>query len=211
MSSLGILIGMVRTRGRQKRRTGRTCAGFLASLACLTLGAGRAPGQTQISSEYRVKAQFLANLTKFVEWPEKAFASADTPFVIGVVGSYPFGPWLGQAVAGQTVRGRKIEVHWLTGQRKEEEFRQCQILFSTAGDLKRFAQIVSAVQGASVLLVGERDGILQAGGTINFVMEGDRVRMEINSDAAARAELKLSSQLLGLARHSASNAGTPKS
>jgi hypothetical protein len=90
----------------------------------------------EFRTEYSVKAQYLANFSKFVKWPEKTFPRADTPFVIGVVGRYPFGPSLGEAVAGQTVRGRKIEVRWLRGQKTREDFRQCQILFSTMGESK---------------------------------------------------------------------------
>jgi hypothetical protein len=207
----GCLRDRVNAWGPQKRYIAGRLAAFLAALACLTLAADRAPAQTETKNEYRVKAQYLANLSKFVEWPEKTFPSEDTPFVIGVVGNYPFGPWLLQAVAGQTVRGRKIEVRWLTGQKTREDFRRCQILFSTAGELKRISQILGAVQGANVLLVGESEGFLQAGGTINFVLENDRVRFEINADAAARAELKLSSQLLALARNTPGNPGAPKS
>jgi hypothetical protein len=211
VAGMGCSRGRVDAQVPQMRCAAGRFAAFLAGLACLTLAAGRAPAQTGPESEYRVKAQFLANFPKFVEWPDKAFPTADTPFVIGIVGSYPFGPWLLRAVAGQTVRGRKIEVRWLTGQRTREDFRQCQILFSTAAELKRISQLLSAIDGANVLLVGETKGFLQAGGTINFVLENDRVRFEINSDAAVRAELKLSSQLLASARNILGNPGTPKS
>ncbi len=162
------------------------------------------PAQAPSSGEYRIKAEYLANFAKFVEWPDGAFASEDRPFVIGVVGTYLFGTSLSEAVSGKTVRGRKIKIRILTA---KDNLRDCQILFIGVSDPKRLASL----QWANVLTVGETDGFLQAGGAINFLVEQERVRFEVNLGGAARARLKMSSQLLGMARTVWSDASAPKS
>lgn len=159
------------------------------------------------SAEYRIKAEYLANFAKFVEWPDGTFANGDRSFVIGVVGNYPFGISLSEAVSGKTVHGRKIQIRILT---PRDNLRDCQILFFGGSDQKRFAQILTSLQGASVLTVGEADGFLPAGGTINFLVEQERVRFEVNPAAADRARLKLSSQLLAIARNIRSDVRVPK-
>ena len=211
MKVLGRPTGGDNLAGARRRPIARRIPAILVAFACVTLAPGAVDAQIETKSEYRVKAWYLANFSKFVEWPEKAFRSPDAPFVIGVVGGYFLGPSLFQAIAKQTARGRKIEVRWEMGKKTDEELRECQILFISGQDRKRLAQILGALQGASVLVVGEADGFLQAGGMINFVLENDKVRFEINSDAAARAGLKLSSQLLATARNILASPAAPKS
>jgi len=166
------------------------------------------PAQAPSSGEYRIKAEYLANFAKFVEWPDGAFASEDRPFVIGVVGTYLFGTSLSEAVSGKTVRGRKIKIRILTA---KDNIGGCQILFIGVSDRKPLTQILASLQVAIVLTVGETDGFLQAGGAINFLVEQERVRFEVNLGGAARARLKMSSQLLGMARTVWSDASAPKS
>ena len=167
-----------------------------------------ARAQAPSSGEYRIKAEYLANFAKFVEWPDGAFAGEDKPFVIGVVGTYLFGTSLSEAVSGKTVHGRKIKIRILTA---KDDLRDCQILFIGVSDPNRLTQILTSLQGANVLTVGETDGFLQAGGAINFLVEHERVRFEVNLSGAARARLKMSSQLLGMARTVWSDASAPKS
>lgn len=175
-------------------------SGFLgrASVAC---------AQEKFPAEYRVKAQYLANFAKFVEWPEESFAEGDGTFVIGVLGNYRFGISLSEAVSGKTVHGRKIKIRLL---RPEDNPRGCQILFIGASAQDRVAKTLTSLQGASVLAVGETEGFLQAGGTINFLVEQERVRFEINLESAEQARLKVSSQLLAVARNIRGGARAPK-
>ncbi len=154
-------------------------------------------GTAQSSGEYEIKAAFLYNFAKFVEWPAEAFVDPQAPFVLGVVGEDPFGSVLAQTVGGKTVNGRQLMVRRF---KHGEDLRGCHILFVSSSEKKHLAQILESLKGSSVLTVGETDRFAQFGGAVNFILEANKVRFEINVDAAARARLKLSSKLLALAR-----------
>jgi hypothetical protein len=147
--------------------------------------------------EYQVKAAYLFNFLKFVEWPEEAFPDPLAPIVIGICGEDPFGNSLPQVIIGKTVQGRDLVIHKY---RASEDMRGAHILFLGPTEKKRFPQILSGLHGASVLTVADTEGFLEAGGMIQFVSENDRVRFAINVDAASRAKLKMSSKLLSLAK-----------
>jgi hypothetical protein len=147
--------------------------------------------------EYQIKAAYLYNFLKFVEWPEDAFPDPLAPIVIGISGDDPFGNSLPQVVIGKTVQGRDLVIHkYHTG----EDMRGAHILFISPSEKKRLPQILSSLRGSSVLTVADAEGFLEAGGMIQFVSENDRVRFAINVDATSRAKLKMSSKLLSLAR-----------
>jgi hypothetical protein len=143
-----------------------------------------------------VKAVFLYNFAKFVEWPSVP-AEAGQPFTICVVGEDPFGDTLDQAILGKSINGRALMARRV---RRAGDARTCQIAFISASEGKRLRAILDGLNGASVLTVGETEGFAEQGGVINFRLEEDRVRFEINVDAAQRAGLKMSAKLLGLAR-----------
>lgn len=147
--------------------------------------------------EYQVKAAYLFNFLKFVEWPEEAFPDPLAPIVIGICGEDLFGNSLPQVIIGKTVQGRDLVIHKY---RAGEDMRGAHILFVGPSEKKRFPQILSSLHGVSVLTVADTEGFLEAGGMIQFVSENDRVRFAINVDAASRAKLKMSSKLLSLAR-----------
>jgi hypothetical protein len=147
--------------------------------------------------EYKVKAAYLFNFLKFVEYPPESFADPLAPIVIGVVGEDPFGSALPQVVIGKTVQGRDLVIHVY---RAGEDLRGAHILFISASERKRLPAILSGLRGSSVLTVSDATGFLDVGGMIQFVNEDQRVRFAINADAAARAKLKMSSKLLSLAR-----------
>jgi len=147
--------------------------------------------------EYQVKAAYLFNFLKFVEWPDDVFPDTLAPFVIGIVGNDPFGDALPQVIVGKTVQGRDLVVRkYGTG----ENLRGCQILFIDASEKKRLPQLLAGLRGSSVLTVADLYGFLDAGGMIQFLSEDNHVRFAINADAAVRARLKVSSKLLSLAR-----------
>jgi uncharacterized protein DUF4154 len=148
-------------------------------------------------SVYQVKAAYLFNFAKFVEWPEEAFADPLAPIVIGIVGDDPFGDALPQVVSGKTVQGRDLIIRKY---RAGEDLRGSHILFISASEKKRLPQILSSLHGSCVLTVADMDGFLEEGGMILLVSEENRVRFAINADAANQAKLKLSSKLLSLAR-----------
>ncbi len=151
------------------------------------------PPANQASLEYQVKAAFLLNFTKFVEWPAGNPARADAPFTICVLGEDPFGTALNQMIEGETVNGRRLAV--MRGRR--ELLKTCQILYIN-GSEKGVPEILDAA-GRGVLTVGEGENFLRDGGMIAFVIENRRVRFMVNLAAARNAALKLSSKLLNVA------------
>jgi hypothetical protein len=148
-------------------------------------------------SEYQVKAAYLFNFLKFVEWPENAFVDSLAPMVIGVVGDDPFGNALPQVVIGKTVQGRDVVVRTY---RAGEDLRGAHILFIGSSERKKLPAIFSSLRGSGVLTVADMEGFLDSGGMIQFVPENNRVRFAVNVEAARRAKLKMSSKLLSLAK-----------
>ena len=153
-------------------------------------------------SEYQVKAAYLFNFLKFVEWPAEAFADPLAPIVIGIVGDDPFGNALPQVVIGKTVQGRDLVIRKY---RACENLRASHILFISASEKKRLPQLLASLRGSSVLTVADVDGFLEEGGMIRLFSEDNRVRFAINVDAAMMAKLKVSSKLLSLAHVAGSN------
>jgi hypothetical protein len=150
-------------------------------------------------SEYDVKAAYLFKFTKFIEWPATAFAGPDAPFVIGIVGRDPFNGGLDRLIAGNTTGARRLEVQHLNAT-DSTGLRGCQMVFVSASEQRRLPSILSALQGRPVLVVGESEGFASAGGMLGFALRESRVGIEINSAAARQARLKISSQLLNLAK-----------
>jgi YfiR/HmsC-like len=147
--------------------------------------------------EYQVKAAYLFNFFKFVEWPQDSFGNPTTPVVIGVVGEDPFGTTLPVVIAGKTVQGRELIVRkYYVG----EDLRGAHILFISASEKKRLPAILLSLRGSFVLTVSDVDGFLDQGGMIQFVNENDRIRFAINLSATNQAKLKMSSKLLSLAK-----------
>jgi hypothetical protein len=147
------------------------------------------------SLEYQVKAAFLLNFTKFVEWPPMAFADANSPVAICILGDDPFGSPLDKLVDGEMVGGRKVIVQRV---RRAPQPGSCQVLFISRG-VKDISQI-PADPGPGVLTVGESDSFLHDGGIVHFVIENRRVRFDINQAAAEKAGLRISARLLNVAR-----------
>jgi hypothetical protein len=169
----------------------RLCA-FLA-LAWLFVSPVRA------ESEYDVKAAYLFKFTKFVEWPPTAFANPQAPFVIGVVGRDSFAGGLERMIEGNTTGDRRLEVHHLSAG-DTAGLRSCQMIFVSISEERRLGTILSALQGRPVLVVGESEGFAGAGGMLGFALRESRMGIEVNSAAARQARLKISSQLLNIAK-----------
>jgi YfiR/HmsC-like len=153
--------------------------------------------QAQSATEYQVKAAFLFNFAKFVEWPPDAFAGAESPLQICVLGQDPFGHDFEQAIEDKTVNGHRIEVLHPSG---VPQARACQIVFVGSSEKRQVHEILRALRGASVLTVGDTAGFAKMGGMINFVLDDNRVRFEINVKASERAHLKVSARLLTVAK-----------
>jgi YfiR/HmsC-like len=154
--------------------------------------------RTAALQEYDVKAAFLLNFTRFVEWPAAAFADGNAPMTIGIVGEDPFGGVLQSLVKGQTALGRRIEIRSFQPQ---DTPAGCQVLFfSRSLPPSRVAALFQSLQGQPVLLVGETSDFAAGGGTIGFVFVNKTVRFDVNLQKATQAELKVSSKLLAVAR-----------
>jgi len=176
----------------------RQVAALTLPICLLWFGAySYADSSSDSPSEYQVKAAFLFNFAKFVEWPADTFASPQAPFAVCVLGEDPFGSLLDAALAGKTMATHPVALRRI---KERAEARHCQIVFVSASEVRNYAELMEAVRGSSALLVGDTDGFAALGGMIEFTLEGNHVRFLINPDAAQRAGLMLSSKLLMLAR-----------
>jgi len=171
---------------------------ILAALICLL--ALSTPGRAQDAavSEYQVKAAYLYNFAKFVEWPSDSFSSASAPFEICIFGEDPFGEVLQNVIRGKQVNGRSFEIRGRVT--APAQAASCHILFVSTSATRQFQAILQALRGRSVLIVGESPGFAERGGMINFVLEGGRVLFEVNQKAARQAGLKISAKLLTVAK-----------
>ncbi|HTL17245.1 MAG TPA: YfiR family protein [Patescibacteria group bacterium] len=147
-------------------------------------------------SEYQVKAAFLFNFAKFVQWPPQAFSSKTSPLVIGVLGENPFHDDLARAIRDKTVDEHPVIMKEL---RSPTQATNCHILFISSSEKQQLPEIFKTLKKTNVLTVGETEGFARSGGMINFVLEGTKVRFEINKDATVGAGLKISSKLMSLA------------
>jgi len=166
------------------------------------------PGGAQEAqpSEYQVKAAFIFNFAKFVEWPSTAFAKDNSPLIIGVLGENPFGGDLERFLRDKTVNDHPLTMREC---RTVDEAKKCHILFISASEKRRLPEILKTLQGINVLTISETDGFIETGGIVNFVSEANKIRFQINADSARSAGLKISSKLLSLASSRRTNAGAP--
>ncbi len=153
------------------------------------------PLAAQASLEYDVKAAFLLNFAKFVDWPPSAFAAPDSPIAICILGKDPFGRGLDDLIQGELVNGRRLTIRRID---RAPSPQACQIIFTQVTG-KESSEILTGL-GPGVLTVGEGDAFLRGGGIIAFLIENRRVRFAIDQKAAEAADLKLSSKLLAVAR-----------
>jgi hypothetical protein len=180
----------------------RVHVGRFACIAALLLAAhfplpGRALLSAQTPTEYQVKAAYLFNFLKFVEWPDDPGADPHGKWVIGFVGDSPIDNELTQLVEGKNVQGRELQVKKF---QTADNLRHCNILFITESEKKRLPSILAELRGSSVLTVADMDNFIGLGGMIQFGVEEARVRVAIDVGATGRARLKVSSKLLSLAR-----------
>jgi len=164
------------------------------ALLGLVFGTASFPGAEITMSEYQVKALFLLNFARYVEWPAVA-PGEKNDIVIGVLGDGKLGEMAG-FVKGKSVDGRPVSMRQV---QTPEEYEKCHMLFFVASEKARFSEILAGIKTKPVLTVGESDRFLDQGGVINFVKKDERIRLEINLTAARNAKLKISSKLLNVA------------
>ena len=156
----------------------------------------RAQATVPAFDEYQVKAAFLYNFAKFVEWPAGTFANANDPIGICIAGANPFGASLDNMVQGKKIGERTFAVRRIAD---TQQAKGCQILFIGDADTKRVRSLLEALKGTAILTVGETDDFTAAGGMIAFQLAGPRVRIQIDIEPAESSHLKISSKLLSLA------------
>ena len=201
------------------RRIMRIRACIFLFLACALLtgqATGEGGGEAAPGREYQIKAAFIYNFIKFVDWPEEKMADSNEPITIGIIGSEDFIKAF-EPVIHKKVKNRNLSIKYFEGyeklERTQEDDRQwnqkmealktCHVLMFCSCDsvrIKDLSQIIKALKGSPVLTVGETAGFLESGGIINFLMEDKKVRFEINVTAAKKSKLKISSKLLRLAK-----------
>ena len=173
------------------RRPGILALAVLFALSLNSIGA------RNTVQEHDVKAAFLLNFARFVEWPAEAFSSSNAPLVIGVMGENPFGDALQRTLSQQTVHGRPITLRPIS---ENEDGSDCHLLFVSQNLAPSDEQILNRLRKTPVLTVGETTPFAKQGGIIEFTRVNDSVRFDINAVAAESAGLRFSSKLLAVAR-----------
>ena len=160
------------------------------------------------SREYQIKAAFLCNFVKFVDWPAEKLADANQPITIGIIGKDPFGKAF-ESGGGKVVVERfesfeelektaeKDKAAW---DQKLADLRKCHLLFICDSEKSSFKEIVDSLKNHSVLTVADTESFLDAGGVINLLVEEQKVRFEVNASAAKQQNLQIRSKLLRLAK-----------
>jgi hypothetical protein len=178
----------------------------IASVLLITAIAPKAGADSTPSQEYQVKAAFLYNFIQFVDWPEGKLTDNNEPIIIGIIGKDPFED------AFKPIEDKKVKDKNVIVQRfksfedlknsadKPKALTKCHLLFIGPSEEKNLKEIIDTVKNHSVLTVGEMNGFLENGGIINWFVEDKKIRFEINNAAAGRANLKIRSNLLRLAK-----------
>jgi hypothetical protein len=179
---------------RSLRGQSMVCIVFCVAQVLYPLAAA---GQDDAVDEYKLKAAMLYNLTQFVEWPNSAYPNRHAPISLCILGQDPFANSLASTIPDEKVKSGAILIRHL---QSETEFPGCQILYISSSERKITAHIFSTLSGSYVLTVGEMAQFAAHGGMIQFSLEDQHVRFDINLNAASRAGLRISSKLLALAQ-----------
>ncbi len=155
-----------------------------------------ARAESASDQEYRLKAAFLYNFGKFVEWPAKSFPDARTPFTVCVIGKDPFRGALDD-IKDKSIGGRSMSVRGIAG---IEDAGQCHILFISSSEKENLPSILKVIRNKSILTVGDTKSFAESGVMINLSLSDNKISLEINPIAAEQAALKISSKLLQLGR-----------
>jgi hypothetical protein len=156
-----------------------------------------APAQRPTASEYELKALYLINFARFIEWPAVALPAADTPVNIGILGDDPFGNLFDKTVKDESIQGHPIV---LKRTKRLPDLKMCQVVFVCRSERSRYSQIMAGLAKDGVLTVGESEDFAGYGGIITFCVQNNKVQFDISLPAAERASLKMSAKLLQLAK-----------
>lgn len=172
----------------------KTAVRIIYLLICL-MGNGIIHAQTD---EYLMKAGFLERFTRFIEWPvETNITDSSKPFVISVIGKNPFDEKLDQFFETTKIKNRKVEIRYIS---ELGEIKNTHVLFITKSKQKQLSEILSLTQGKPVLTVSDTDGFGKKGVLINFYIEQNKIRFEINKNTIQESGLQISYLLLNIAK-----------
>lgn len=153
--------------------------------------------QASALNEYVVKAAFLFHFAQFVEWPDGTFQNASSPVVYCTIGEDPFQGALDESLKGKTIEARSLQVRHVKDGR---DAQGCHVAFIGKTGKRRVTDELASLGNSPVLTVGETEQFAKDNGMIAFCMEENKIRFNINLEAAERANLKISSRLLALAK-----------
>ncbi|MFA6545772.1 MAG: YfiR family protein [Limisphaerales bacterium] len=173
---------------RRRLKVAGRCLCRLAVLAWLLLTGGIAPAQPT-ASEDQIKAAFLVKFAHYLEWPATAFAAADDPVVIGLLGTDTFGPEFDASLRAFKVAGRPVRVRRL---QLVAEAKGCHLLYISPSENERLKSILAALRGQPIFSAGDQEDFLKLGGVLRFWRKGERVAFQIN--LAALRETKITAQ-----------------
>ena len=148
--------------------------------------------QISSSREYQIKAVFL-----FIEWPEDAFVSTDSPLTIGVLGENPFGSHLKEAIAGEKINSHPLAVEYYN---EVEDINSCHVLFISPSQMSKFEEITTKLAGKNILLVDDTNNSMHEGSMIKFFSQSNKIQFQINPDAIKNTQLSVSSKLFRVAK-----------
>lgn len=157
---------------------------------------GLEPRQDPALPEYVVKAGFLFNFAKYVEWPADSFEKPDSPISIGIVGADPFGEDLDKTLRNKTVKERGFIIRRYA---EASDIKPCHILFIPRTENGRLAEILKKTDSWAALTVGEDEGFIKGGGIVNILIEKEKPRLEVNPEAAEKAHLTINAKFLKVA------------
>jgi len=176
---------------------GKKCLWLFWHTALLLFLSTVAARAGEVLSEAEVKAGFLYNFTKFVEWPKQAFSSTNAPIQFAVFGDEEFAAKLKTIFGDNKAHGRSFEVKAISTPQEAKNFH---IVFVASPESRRAAQVLEATKKAPVLTIGESDQFLEAGGMINLFFDDAQLAFEVSPEAAQKVGLEISSKLLRLAK-----------
>jgi hypothetical protein len=157
---------------------------------------GTARGETPEFREYAVKVAFLYNFAKFVDWPPESFKNEASPFILGIVGADPFGAAL-ETLKDKTVKGRRLIIRKLP---RLENFDEVHLLFISGSEKSNVRNLLSSLKNHNILTVSDMERFAFQGGMLGLVNVDEKINFEVNIDTVSHSKLKVSSQLLKLAK-----------
>jgi hypothetical protein len=184
------------SEGRSWRRCRRAVRAFVAILSWSLLVVPCLRAQQPKPSEFQVKAAYLYNFGRFVEWPAEGAPDKGGSFQICVLGMDPFGQTLDATLASETIGGKSVMAKRIS---KPQDVDGCRIVFISSSEESHLKDVLAALEKTSVLTVSDIPGFSQRGGMIGFLLDGNRVRFDVNLAIAKEAGLTLSSELLKVA------------